>query len=122
MESLHPIPAAFVSNFQLSVKTTIRIKEDMMILEWYLLIILYNAPFGALQGPLDSYASCQTMADDLIALGTSIETPTQVFCAAKKKMISLGGTDKSGTLCNGKNSTEETASQTESGLERQETR
>ncbi|MGC4095683.1 MAG: hypothetical protein QM706_01085 [Nitrospira sp.] len=64
-----------------------------MILEWYLLIILHHAPFGALQGPFEAYESCQRMADDLVVLGESIHTPTQVFCAAKKQ--ATGGETKS---------------------------
>jgi hypothetical protein len=63
-----------------------------MILEWYLLIILHNAPFGTLQGPFDSYQSCQTMADDLMAFGKSVQTPTQVLCAVKER--SLGEANK----------------------------
>ena len=97
------------------------VKEGMMILEWYLLIILHNAPFGALQGPLDSYQSCQRMADDLIALGKSVETPTQVFCAAKQT-ASLGEANKSGIPCNGKSSAGETATKTESQEGSQEAR
>ena len=74
-----------------------------MILEWYLLIILHNAPFGALQGPLETYESCQRMADDLVALGESIQTPTQVFCAAKQQ-TAVGETKRNGASSMGKGS------------------
>lgn len=55
-----------------------------MLLEWYLVIILFQAPFGALQGPLDSYEVCQKLAEDMIVLGQSLGTPTQAFCAVKR--------------------------------------
>jgi hypothetical protein len=54
--------------------------------EWYLIIVLFNATHGTIQGPIkEGQQHCFDLAVEVERQGQSTNVPTKAFCAAMKK-------------------------------------